>query len=186
MEAQWVADRLQLRSLLATRPDWTLHDLADALGRSYGWVKKWKKRLQAAPPQDEQVLHSRSRARKHPPPALNPLVIDRLLAIRDAPPQNLKRVPGPKAIRYYLDQEAATALAGQRLPRSTRTIWRILRQHQRICDPIPRVHHPLSFLRRSAVGKSTLRMPAVFPPSQMASSSMSWKRSIRWMSARRS
>lgn len=142
MEAQWVADRLQLRTLLATRPDWTLHDLADALGRSYGWVKKWKKRLQAAPPQDEQVLHSQSRARKHPPPALNPLVVERLLAIRDAPPHNLKRIPGPKAIRYYLDQEAATTLTGQRLPRSTRTIWRILRQHQRICDPIPHMHHP--------------------------------------------
>jgi len=142
MEAQWVADRLHLRTLLTTQPDWTLQDLAEAVGRSLGWVKKWKKRLQAAAPQDEQVLQSQSRARMHPPPTLSPLVVDHILAIRDAPPQNLKRIPGPKAIRYYLDQEATTTLAGLRLPRSTRTIWRILRQHQRIRDPKVRVHHP--------------------------------------------
>jgi hypothetical protein len=142
MEAQWVADRLHLRNLLTTQPDWTLQDLAEALGRSRGWVKKWKKRLHAAPPQDEQVLHSQSRARKHPPPCLSPLVVDHILAIRDAPPQNLKRIPGPRAIRYYLEQEATTTRPGLRLPRSTRTIWRILRQYQRIRDPIPRVHHP--------------------------------------------
>src|SRR6266516_735846 len=129
MEAQWVADRLHLRNLLTTQPDWTLQDLAQAVGRSRGWVKKSKKRLQAAPPQDEHVLHSQSRARKHPPPPLSPLVVDHILAIRDAPPQNLKRIPGPKAIRYYLNQAATTTLAGLRLPRSTRTIWRILRQH---------------------------------------------------------
>ncbi len=142
MEAQWVADRLHLRNLLSTQPDWTLQELAEGVGRSLGWVKKWKKRLQAASPQDEHVLQSQSRARKHPPPSLSPLVVDHILAIRDAPPQNLKRIPGPKAIRYYLDQEASATLAGLRLPRSSRTIWRILRQHQRIRDPIRRVHHP--------------------------------------------
>ena len=62
MEAQWVADRLHLRSLLTTQPDWTLQDLAEAVGRSRGWVKKWKKRLQAASAKDEQVLHSQSPA----------------------------------------------------------------------------------------------------------------------------
>jgi hypothetical protein len=101
MEAQWVVDRLHLRNLLTTQPDWTLHDVAHAVGRSPGGVKQWKKRRQAAPPQDEQVLHRQSRARK--PPPLNPLVIDHVLAIRDASPQNLKRIPGPKAIRSYLD-----------------------------------------------------------------------------------
>jgi hypothetical protein len=41
MEAQWIADRLRLRTLLVTRPDWTQQDLADAVGRSLSWVKKW-------------------------------------------------------------------------------------------------------------------------------------------------
>jgi hypothetical protein len=144
MEAQWVADRRRLRALLASRPDWTRQDLAQALGRSLGWVKKWVKRLQNAPPDDDTVLHSRSRARKHPPPALSQTVIDRILAIRDQPPAGLKRIPGPKAIRYYLEQQATTTLAGERLPRSTRTIWHVLRQHQRIQLLPDRIHQPLA------------------------------------------
>jgi transposase InsO family protein len=143
MEAQWIADRRRLRTLLTTQPDWTLPDLAGAIGRSLGWVKKWAKRLRAAAPNDESVLQSRSRARATPPPPLSQVVIDRILAIRDEPPYNLKRVPGPKAILYYLQQEATTTLAGERLPRSTRTIWRILRQHQRILDPPFRRRRPV-------------------------------------------
>jgi transposase InsO family protein len=143
MEAQWVADRLRLRTLLTTRPEWTPQDLADGVGRSLSWVKKWVKRLRAASADDESVLHSQSRARKHPPPALSQPVIDRILALRDEPPANLKRIPGPKAILYFLHQEATTTLAGQRLPTSTRTIWRILRQHQRIVLAPHRPHHPL-------------------------------------------
>jgi len=143
MEAQWVADRRHLRTLLAARPEWTHQDLAAAIGRSLGWVKKWIKRLRNATPDDDTVLQSQSRARKHPPPALSQPVIDRILAIRDEPPQILKRIPGPKAIRSYLQQEATTTLAGQRLPRSTRTIWRILRQHQRIQLLPHRKHQPL-------------------------------------------
>lgn len=141
MEAQWRADRLHLRTLLTTQPDWSLDDLAAATSRSRSWVKKWKQRLRAAP-DDQTILHSLSRARIHPPPALSQIVIDRILDIRDAPPQNLKRIPGPKAILYYLQQEATTTLSGERVPRSTRTIWRILRLHQRIPDRQPHIHQP--------------------------------------------
>ncbi|HMQ34778.1 MAG TPA: integrase core domain-containing protein [Chloroflexaceae bacterium] len=132
MEEDLVADRQHLRHLLATRPDWSCQDLADATGRSLSWVKKWKKRLSAAHPDDVMALRSQSRARKTPPPRLSEHVIARILEIRDQPPRGLGRIPGPKAILYYLRQEADTTLAGERLPRSTRTIWLVLRQHQRI------------------------------------------------------
>lgn len=132
MEEQWIADRQHLQHLLVTRPEWTRQDLADATGRSLGWVKKWTKRLRSTAGDDARVLRSQSRARKHPPPRLSEPVIARILDIRDHPPQNLGRIPGPKAILYYLHQDALTTLAGERLPRSTRTIWLVLRQHQRI------------------------------------------------------
>jgi len=141
MNAQWLVDRQRLRSLLEIRPDWTLQDLADALGRSLSWVKKWVARLRLAAPDDEQVLHDRSCARHTPPERLSQLVVERILAIRDTPPQHLNRIPGPKAILYYLEQEATTTLQGERLPRSTKTIWHILRQHQRIVAPVAREHH---------------------------------------------
>ncbi len=143
MEAQWQADRAMLRTLLRTQPAWTQQDYADAIGRSVAWVKKWAQRLRAAPTDDLSVLRSRSRARKHPPPKLNQLVIDRLLEIRSAPPAPLHRIPGPKTIRYYLEQDPELQAQGLRLPRSTRTIWHILRQHGRIALPQRRDHQPI-------------------------------------------
>jgi hypothetical protein len=143
MEAQWLADRTTLRTLLRTHPHWTVRDFAQTIDRSHGWVKKWRKRLCAAPPDDDIVLHSRSRVRKHPPPPLDQRVIDRILAIRDQPPANLHRIPGPKAILYFLRQDADLQTLGLRLPRSTRTIWQILRQYGRIALPGERRHTPV-------------------------------------------
>jgi hypothetical protein len=119
MEEQWYADRSQLRALLASHPTRSNPELAAQLGRSLGWVKKWKRRLRAAPPGDETVLRGRSRARKHPP-------------------ANLQRVPGPKAILYYLERDGELAASGARLPRSTGTIWRILTRAGRIARPARR------------------------------------------------
>jgi Integrase core domain len=107
---------------------------AQALGMSLGWVKKWKKRLQEADAKDEQVLHSRSRAPEHPP--------ERILQMRDEPPEGLQRTPGPKAILYYLPHDPD--LQGERLPRSSRTIHRILQQAGRIVHRLPHLQEELS------------------------------------------
>ncbi|GAB4426094.1 MAG: IS481-like element ISRm20 family transposase [Chloroflexi bacterium OHK40] len=105
-------------------------------------MKKWRKRIRAAPEED-QALHSRSRARLHPPPKLDPQVIDQVLAIRDAPPEHLQRVPGPKAILYYLARDPLLQASGLRLPHSSRTIWLILQAAGRIPPRGQRVHHPV-------------------------------------------
>ena len=142
-EAHSLADRMLLRSLLRSQPTWSLQDFADATQRSLGWVKKWRHRLRDAGPDDEAVLHARSSARAQPPPRLSPLVVDRILEIRDTPPAHLQRTPGPKAILYYLGQDPDLKAQGLRLPRSTRTIWQILRQHGRIALPGERRHTPV-------------------------------------------
>jgi hypothetical protein len=49
MEEQLRADRQHLRTLLTNRPDWSVPNLATAIGRSTAWVKKWRKRLLQAP-----------------------------------------------------------------------------------------------------------------------------------------
>jgi len=140
MNPQWLADRTRLRNLLDLRPDWSLQDFADAIGRSRSWVKKWRKRLRHPAATNQALLEGHSCARHTPPPRLSPLVVERILEIRDHPPQGLNRIPGPKAILYYLQQEASTSLQGEQLPRSTRTIWRILRQYQRIVSPVRPLH----------------------------------------------
>jgi hypothetical protein len=106
---------------------------------SVGWVKQWIKRLREALPEDEAVLHSQSRARTHPPARISQVVVDRLLEMRDQPPEGLRRTPGPKALLYSLPRDADLVSSGERLPRSSRTIYRILQQAGRICGRRP--HH---------------------------------------------
>jgi hypothetical protein len=142
MEVEWYADRAALRLALRTHPGAPVPRLARELGRSVSWVKKWRRRLGQAPPDDEAVLHSRSRARHHPPPALDPAVVDRLLELRDAPPANLGRVPGPRTLLYFLHRDPELRAAGARLPRSAATVWALLRRHGRIPRPRPRSPEP--------------------------------------------
>ncbi len=140
MEAVYYAARANLRRLLKQYPSWTCPQYAQAVGLSVGWVKKWSKRLREAPPEEEAVLHSQSRARTHPPERISQVVVDRLVELRDQPPEGLRRTPGPKALLYYLPRDAELVGSGERLPRSSRTIYRILQQAGRICGRRP--HHP--------------------------------------------
>lgn len=135
MEEQWVVDRCQLRAIWLEHPEWSKQMLAEATGRSKSWVKKWMKRIRNSPLEDREVLHGRSRARKHPPPEVADEVVDRILEIRDHPPEKLGRIPGPLTILYYLQQDQDLAEAGVGVPRSTRTIWKILDRHHRIARP---------------------------------------------------
>jgi hypothetical protein len=96
----WVADRAQLQQVLSAHPEWTQQELAAWIGRSLGWIKKWVKRLREAPVGDIRVLFGLPRGPRTPYPPLDPLLEERILAIRDEPPENLRRVPGPKAIQY--------------------------------------------------------------------------------------
>ena len=128
MEVDWVCKRAHLRALLHQHPNWSCQQLADAVGCSKSMVSRWKKRLRQADPTDITVLFSRSRAPHHHPPRVAKEVVQRIIEIRMEPPENLKRVPGPKAILYYLSRDETLRQSGLRLPTSTRTIWQILDQ----------------------------------------------------------
>jgi hypothetical protein len=140
MEAVYYAVRANLRRLMQLHPQWAHSQYAQAVGMSVGWVKKWKQRLQEAEPEDEQVLHSRSRARIHAPERISQAVVERIIQMRDEPPEGLRRTPGPKAILYSLPRDEQ--LEGERLPRSSRTIYRILQQAGRIAHRLPHVQEP--------------------------------------------
>lgn len=142
METEWYQARACLRHLRKKHPDWTINQLAQEIGYSPNWVRKWLKRLAAAPPDDATCLCSQSRARHTPPPRIAPEVVTTILTIRDDPPEGLNRTPGPVAIKYYLPRHEALKASGAHLPTSTSTIWRILDQNQRIVRPQPQVHTP--------------------------------------------
>jgi transposase InsO family protein len=142
MEEQYYVDRAALRMLLQEHPEWTRKRYAETLGRSLTWVKKWVKRLHAADTADDRVLWGLSRARTTPPEGPAPAVVERILAIRDDPPDNLHRTPGPLSILYYLHKDEILRASGVSIPRSTRTVWQVLDKHGRIVRPTPIAHQP--------------------------------------------
>ena len=132
MESQWIVDRARLRQLRRQHHDWTQAQLAQALDYSLSWVKKWLKRFAEAAPDDYSVLFSQPSAPCERQKRVQPEVERKILEIRDHPPENLARVPGPVTILYYLHRDKNLKESGAYLPRSTSTIWTILDRNQRI------------------------------------------------------
>jgi transposase InsO family protein len=131
------ADRVNLVHALRQFPHWSAPQLAHALKRSPSWVKKWRRRLLAVldnPQALQEALRGQSRARKHPPARLDPLVEQTILSIRDQPPEGLRRTPGPKAIQYYLQRDPVLQSFGLAGSRSTRTIYEVLKRNQRLAE----------------------------------------------------
>lgn len=126
MEADRVARRGHLRFLLQLHPDWSQPQLADAVGCSQSTVSRRISRFAATEPDDQQVLFSRSRAPHHHRARTDVQVVQRIIEIREHPPEGLKRVPGPEAILYYLHRDEELLASGKYLPKSSRTIWKIL------------------------------------------------------------
>lgn len=135
--------RANLYYLWQHHPEWSHPQFAAALGYSKDWVKKWLKRfrkeLAEAIPL-EKILQGHSRARKHPPPKTDPLVVEEILSIRDQPPEGLRRVPGPEAIHYYLQRSSLLQLFQRPIP-SPKTIYRILKANDRIITPPEKPPH---------------------------------------------
>jgi transposase InsO family protein len=132
MESKWIVDRSRLRLLHQQHPNWKKSRLAKELGYSLSWVKEWLKRFATADPDDDTVLFSRSRAPCQRQKLVQEEVERKILEIRDHPPGNLARVPGPVTILYYLHHDEEMKQTGAYLPRSTSTIWSILDRNQRI------------------------------------------------------
>ena len=132
MESQWIVDRARLRRLRQQQPDWKQARLAEELGYSLSWVKKWLKRFAEAGSEDDAILLSQPRAPSQRQKRVTEAVERKVLEIRDHPPENLARVPGPVAILYYLHRDEEMKALGDYLPRSSSTIWSILDRHQRI------------------------------------------------------
>jgi transposase InsO family protein len=145
MTISYYAARANLYHLQQQHPDWHHAEFAAALGYSVSWVKKWLKRLreeQAAGATVEQILQGHSRARKQPPAQTHPAVVEQILSIRDQPPEGLRRVPGQEAIQYYLHRDPMLQFFQLPVP-SCKTIYRILKKHDRIPHHSPRPKQPM-------------------------------------------
>jgi hypothetical protein len=134
MEEQHYAARVKRLALQRQHPEKTHQQMAEATGYSVAWVRKWRRRFRAVA-NPEPILKGWPRTPHRRAEPLSATVIERILAIRDEPPENLHRVPGPKTILYYLQRDEALQMSGVRLPRSPRRVWESLVQHGRIVHP---------------------------------------------------
>lgn len=141
MNAEWMVDRHRLRDLLQQQPDRSSYRLAQELGRSQKWVRKWRRRILAAPA--DAILVGQSRARHTPVQRIDPAVERRIVELRTLLVEHLGRIPGQRAILYYLHQDEQLKQAGLRLPGSESTIWRILDHHQCFYRPKRSARKPI-------------------------------------------
>ena len=137
-EVAWLVDRTELYVLKRKRPQAKVRELADAVGRSERWVRKWLARFASHEGDAADMFCSRSRARKTPNKVVSKEVEEAVLDIRDNPLAGLNRIPGPKAILYYLPDHETLQGTRHYIPRSATTIWSILSQNGRIYRPQPR------------------------------------------------
>ena len=114
-EVAWLVKRTKLYELWQQDPKRKRADLAHEVGFSTSWVDKWLKRFAEAEPEadDVSIFFSQSRARHTSSQKVKPAVEEAILDIRDQPPQNLGRVPGPKAILYFLGQREDFAYSSE-------------------------------------------------------------------------
>jgi len=142
MESEWELDRIRLFQVRRAHPEWTLPHLAQALQRSLSWVKKWLRRFREAGQVTLETFKSQSRAPHHRSRQVVAVVRDTILSLRDELKAVYGRVVGPKPILYHLHRDALLQAQKVYLPRSTRTIWQVLKDGGRIPT---RVHerHPI-------------------------------------------
>jgi hypothetical protein len=87
-------------------------------------------------------LQGHSRARKQPPPKTSQVVVEEILAIRDQPPEGLRRVPGQDAIHDYLERDPLLQFFQLPVP-SCKTIYRVLKANERIAKHGKRLQEPM-------------------------------------------
>lgn len=139
-----VADRTKLRKLFQSYPDWPTRQFIEATQRSRSWVKLWLKRFKSTTPDDETVLWGKSRQPKKLPQPPNPILLERLLELRNHPPDNLKRTPGPKTLSYLLQKDPTLQEQGITPPRSTSTIYKLLVRLGCLARPALKKTEPLA------------------------------------------
>jgi hypothetical protein len=127
MEALWVGKLAHLRHLFQLHPDWTGQQVADAAGCSKSMVSKWRRRKASASSGDISVLFSRSRAPHHHP-ARDFRASQRAHPADPSGPDlwacSVRQARWPSPTTWPPDQ--ALQATSKHLPRSTRTIWRLL------------------------------------------------------------
>ena len=127
-ESQRIYDRMTLHRLRLTHPAWPTTQLAEVVGRSERWVRKWLRRLEAATEPHFGMYLSHSRAPKNRPRQTPAAVKDVICDLRETLSEVYHRPAGATLIRHYLLKDDELQKSGPFIPTSNRTITQILRE----------------------------------------------------------
>src|SRR5262249_46657796 len=107
METEWRIARARLRELVQENAQACHGELAEALGYSVAWVRKWRARLAQAGPDDDQVLLGQSHRPKHCPRQVRKEVEEQIVGLRETLSEQYNRTVGARTIASYLKREAS-------------------------------------------------------------------------------
>lgn len=139
-ETNLIYHRMQLQQLLKEHPDWTNKQLAKATGFSIAWVRKWRPICSQETTQLKDFT-SKSRAPKRIPNKTSQEAIKYVIDLREELSRKYNRPAGPDLIAHELKERQATTKI--RLPRSSKTVWRILSANGLIAKKSKRVTEPI-------------------------------------------
>ena len=103
-ESEWIYERQKLYRLIQAHPDWSLRGYAREVQHDLGWVRKWKKRIEAWVSPTVETFRSQSRRPKHSPKRLAEQMKDQLCALRESLSERFHRAAGAQTIQYFLKQ----------------------------------------------------------------------------------
>jgi hypothetical protein len=142
-ETQWVYDRITLDQLRLAQPHWTAPQLAEAIGRSERWARKWLQRLRTSELTDLKRYVSQSRAPKSRPRQTPPEIKEIVCELRETLSEKYHRPAGPRLILAYLLKDTRLQASDFFIPTSSRTLSQILRERGYILPRRKVEHLPL-------------------------------------------
>lgn len=143
-ENQRIYDRMTLYRLMQANPTWSPAHLAEVVGRSERWGRKWIKRLKAVEVPNFGMFVSQSRAPKTRSRQTNEQVKDVICTLRETLSETYHRPAGATLIGHSLRKDVSLSETHPFIPTSSRTISKILRERGYIQDMPKREHMPLT------------------------------------------
>lgn len=134
-ESQQIYDRVILHHLSKKHPHWKAQHLAEEIGRSERWARKWLSRFEDADKPHFNMFQSQPRAPKNRPRQTSKEVKDVICDLRESLSEQYHRPAGPTLIRDELLEAKDLKDAGFFIPTSSRTITEILKERGYIQAP---------------------------------------------------
>lgn len=142
-ESQWIYDRMTLHRLNMAHPDWNAPQLAEVIGRSERWTRKWLSRFKENETHQFSMYLSQSRAPKTRHRETPREVKDVICELRETLSEKYHRQVGADLIRQYLLADKNLKDTDFFIPTSTTTITNVLRERGYIQPKKKRERMPL-------------------------------------------